>query len=245
MGVSKLAVMSYETHNEQQNSGLASRLNWLRAGVLGANDGIVSTAGIVVGVVAAGASSSSILTAGIAAVVAGAVSMALGEFVSVSAQRDTEQELVRIHRDAHQSDQSLETKDIVTSLQELGITRDTAIQAAQEMSPQQRLAGHLRVELGLDEEDLTSPWAAAAASAFSFVLGSVLPLIVAIAAQDGAKAWMTILATLIALTITGAISARISEGSHVRSVARLVIGGAIALLVTFGIGWIFGTTVGA
>lgn len=237
--------MSYETHNAQQDSGLAAKLNWLRAGVLGANDGIVSTAGIIVGVVAAGSSASAILTAGVAAVTAGAVSMALGEYVSVSAQRDTERELVTIHREAHEKDPASETKDIVTSLQELGMSRATALTAAEEMSPQQRLAGHLRVELGLDEEDLTSPWAAAGASALSFVLGSILPLIVAIVAPQGAKAWMTIVATLMALAITGSISARISEGSRTKAVTRLVAGGGLALLVTFGIGWVFGTTVGA
>ncbi|WP_459611570.1 VIT1/CCC1 transporter family protein [Corynebacterium urogenitale] len=235
--------MSYETHNEQQENGLASKLNWLRAGVLGANDGIVSTAGLVVGVAAAGSSSSAILTAGVAAIAAGAVSMALGEYVSVSAQRDTEDILVREHREAHKRDRRLEEKDIMTSLLELGMSEDTARKASQEMSSEERLAGHLRLELGLDEEDLTSPWMAAAASAGSFILGAVLPLIAAILAPAGVKIAVIIAATLIALAITGTISARLSEAHRGRSVARLVIGGALALAVTFVIGWLFGTTV--
>lgn len=235
--------MSYETHNEQQQNGLASKLNWLRAGVLGANDGIVSTAGLVVGVAAAGSSSSAILTAGVAAIAAGAVSMALGEYVSVSAQRDTEDILVREHREAHKRDRRLEEKDIMTSLLELGMSEDTARKASEEMSSEERLAGHLRLELGLDEEDLTSPWMAAAASAGSFIVGAVLPLIAAILAPAGVKIAVIIAATLIALAITGTISARLSEAHRGRSVARLVIGGALALAVTFIIGWLFGTTV--
>lgn len=235
--------MSYETHNEQQQNGLASKLNWLRAGVLGANDGIVSTAGLVVGVAAAGSSSSAILTAGVAAIAAGAVSMALGEYVSVSAQRDTEDILVREHREAHKRDRRLEEKDIMTSLLELGMSEDTARKASEEMSSEERLAGHLRLELGLDEEDLTSPWMAAAASAGSFILGAVLPLIAAIFAPTGLKIAVIIAATLIALAITGTISAWLSEAHRGRSVARLVIGGALALAVTFVIGWLFGTTV--
>ena len=235
--------MSYETHNEQQQNGLASKLNWLRAGVLGANDGIVSTAGLVVGVAAAGSSSSAILTAGVAAIAAGAVSMALGEYVSVSAQRDTEDILVREHREAHKRDRRLEEKDIMTSLLELGMSEDTARKASEEMSSEERLAGHLRLELGLDEEDLTSPWMAAVASAGSFIVGAVLPLIAAILAPAGVKIAVIIAATLIALAITGTISARLSEAHRGRSVARLVIGGALALAVTFVIGWLFGTTV--
>lgn len=238
--------MSYETHNEQQQSGLASKLNWLRAGVLGANDGIVSTAGLVVGVAAAGSSSSAIFTAGVAAVAAGAVSMALGEYVSVSAQRDTEDILVKEHREAHSRDRSLEEKDIMTSLLELGMSEETARRASEEMTSDQRLAGHLRLELGLDKEDLTSPWMAAAASAVAFISGAMLPMIAALLAPGGSgmKIAVIIAATLIALAITGTISARLSEAHRGRSVARLVIGGALALAVTFGIGWLFGTTVG-
>lgn len=235
--------MSYESHNAEQNTGLASKLNWLRAGVLGANDGIVSTAGLLVGVAAAGSSSSAIFTAGVAAVAAGAVSMALGEYVSVSAQRDTEDVLVHIHREAHRRDRALETKDIVNSLTELGISEETAHRASKEMNSDERLAGHLRLELGLDEDDLTSPWAAGAASAIAFTLGALLPLVAAALAPMDAKVWVTILATLIALALTGSISAKLSEGHRVRSVTRLVVGGALALIVTFGIGWLFGTTV--
>ncbi|MBC2681749.1 VIT1/CCC1 transporter family protein [Corynebacterium anserum] len=235
--------MSYETHNEQQQTGLASKLNWLRAGVLGANDGIVSTAGVVVGVAAAGSSSSAIFTAGVAAVAAGAVSMALGEYVSVSAQRDTEDILVKEHREAHSRDRSLEEKDIITSLLELGMSEETAHRASQEMTSDQRLAGHLRLELGLDEEDLTSPWSAAAASAVAFVSGALLPLFAAILVPASMKIAVIITATLLALAITGTISAHLSEAHRSRSVARLVIGGALALTVTFIIGWLFGTTV--
>lgn len=237
--------MSYESHNAEQKSGLASKLNWLRAGVLGANDGIISTAGLLVGVAAAGSTSSAILTAGIASVAAGAVSMALGEYVSVSAQRDTENELVQIHKEAHKKDRNLEKQDIVRSLTELGISESTAQQASQEMTSAERLAGHLRLELGLDEKDLTSPLAAGGASALSFSLGALLPLIAAALAPMGSKVWVTILATLLALAITGSISARISEGAPRRSIARLIIGGGLALAATFLIGWLFGTAVGA
>lgn len=238
--------MSYEKHNEeQQNSKLAGKLNWLRAGVLGANDGIISTAGLVVGVAAAGSSASAILTAGVASVVAGAVSMALGEYVSVSAQRDTEDTLVKLHREAHERDPENERNDILRSLEEIGLRKETALLAVEEMDSDQRLAAHLRVELGLDEEDLTSPWMAAAASAISFITGAVLPLIAAIIAPEGIRIWTIILATLLALVVTGTISARLGDAHRGRAVARLVIGGALALAVTFAIGWLFGTTVGA
>ena len=221
---------------EPHTSDVGSRLNWLRAGVLGANDGIVSTAGLVIGVAAAGASTSALAAAGIAALAAGSVSMALGEYVSVSAQRDTEQVLVQKERWELSNMPDAEHRELVGILRGKGLSEETAERAATEM--------HLDLELGMDPDELTNPWVAALSSAVSFMIGAVLPLVAVLLAPQGHRVWVTVVSTLLALTITGTISARFSQARRGRSIARLVIGGGVALAVTYLVGALFGVQAG-
>ena len=219
---------------EPHTSDVGSRLNWLRAGVLGANDGIVSTAGLVIGVAAAGASTSALAAAGIAALAAGAVSMALGEYVSVSAQRDTEQVLVQKERWELSTMPDAEHQELVGILRGKGLSEETAERAATEMAEHD----------ALDPDELTNPWVAALSSAVSFMIGAVLPLIAVLLAPQGHRVWVTVVSTLLALTITGTISARFSQARRGRSIARLVIGGGVALAVTYLVGALFGVQAG-
>lgn len=228
---------------EPHATGVNSKLNWLRAGVLGANDGIVSVAGLLMGVAAAGAGSKELMTAGMAAVASGAVSMALGEYVSVSAQRDTEKQLVAKEKWELEQFPEHEHEELVGILQSKGMSAETAEKAATEMEAHDALAAHLDMELGMDAEDLTNPWVAAGSSAVAFVVGAMIPFLCAVIAPESARVWVILLGTLVALTITGGFSAKFSDSSKSRSVTRLVVGGALALLVTYGIGWVFGVSV--
>lgn len=228
---------------EPHISEVGSKLNWLRAGVLGANDGIVSVAGLLTGVAAAGAGSRELLTAGTAAVISGAVSMALGEYVSVSAQRDTEKALVEKERWELENMPEAEHEEMVQILMRKGIELSTAEAAADQMREHNELGAHLELELGIAEDEYTNPWVAAGASAVAFVLGAIIPLIAVIVAPDSARVMAVLIAALFTLSITGTVSARFSAGSHTRSVARLVIGGALAFAVTYLLGMLLGTSV--
>lgn len=231
------------TYAEPHISEVGSKLNWLRAGVLGANDGIVSVAGLLTGVAATGAGTTELLTAGTAAVISGAVSMALGEYVSVSAQRDTEKALVEKERWELANMPEAEHEEMVRILMNKGIERPTAEAAANQMRQHDELGAHLELELGIAEDEYTNPWVAAAASAVAFVMGAIIPLLAVIIAPDAARVTAVLVAALFTLSITGTVSARFSEGSHIRSVARLVIGGALAFVVTYLLGMLLGTSV--
>ena len=225
----------------------AAKLNWLRAGVLGANDGIVSTALVLLSVIAAGASRGTILTAGVAAVIAGAISMALGEYVSVSTQRDTEKALIAKERAELRDFPEEEHEELVHILGSYGIPPDIAEKAATGIEAGNPLSAHLRLELGIDGEDLTNPWAAAFSSAISFILGAALPMAAAVwagadASRSGAM-WVTI-TTIATLAITGLVSAQLSETHSGRAALRLVIGGALGLATSYGVGLLFGQAVG-
>lgn len=235
--------LQQHTIAEPHMSEVGSKLNWLRAGVLGANDGIVSVAGLLTGVAAAGAGSTELLTAGMAAVISGAVSMALGEYVSVSAQRDTERALVEKERWELSNMPEAEHEEMVRILMGKGMSHSTAETAALEMKQHDELGAHLELELGLKEDEYTNPWVAAGASAVAFVLGAVIPLIAVIVAPDTARVPAVLVAALLTLSITGTVSAKFSAGSHTRSVARLVIGGALAFAVTYVLGMLLGTSV--
>src|SRR4051812_16885801 len=161
---------------EPHDAGVSGRLNWLRAGVLGANDGIVSTAGLVVGVAGATTATGPILTAGIAGLAAGAVSMALGEYVSVSSQRDTERALLAKERSELADFPEAELEELTALYEAKGLSEATARQVARELTDRDAFAAHADAELHLDPEELTDPWQAAGASAVAFTTGSVLPL---------------------------------------------------------------------
>jgi VIT1/CCC1 family predicted Fe2+/Mn2+ transporter len=232
-------------HPGEPHAGeMSGRLNRLRAGVLGANDGIVSTAGLVLGVAGANASTGAILTAGIAGLVSGAVSMALGEYVSVSSQRDTERALLAKERIelAQSPDQEL---DELTSLyQAKGLSPQTARLVAEELTVADAFAAHADIELRIDPDALANPWHAAAASAMAFTLGSLLPLIAILLPPPGVRVGVTFAVVVLALALTGVVSAKLGSANVGRAVMRLVCGGALAMAVTFGIGQLVGVAAG-
>jgi VIT1/CCC1 family predicted Fe2+/Mn2+ transporter len=226
--------------DEPHAAGLSSRLNWLRAGVLGANDGIVSTAGLVVGVAAATTASGPILTAGVAGLIAGAVSMALGEYVSVSTQRDTEKALLEKERRELAESPDEELAELAAMYELKGLTTSTAKLVAQELTEHDAFAAHVDIELNIDPDALTNPWQAAIASAISFSVGALLPLIAILLPPPSARIPVTFVAVLVALALTGTISARLGGSGRSRAVLRILVGGALAMLVTFGIGQLVG-----
>lgn len=230
------------THaGEPHADGLNSRLNWLRAGVLGANDGIVSVAGLVVGVAGATIERAPIVTAGLAGLVAGAVSMALGEYVSVSSQRDTElAQLAQEERELREAP-DIELAELTAIYQAKGLTPATAHTVAVELTAHNALAAHLDAELKLDPDDLTSPRHAAAASALSFAIGALLPLLAILLPPPTWRLPVTVVAVLTALALTGTLSARIGGANTGRAVLRVLIGGALGLAITYGIGHLLGT----
>jgi VIT1/CCC1 family predicted Fe2+/Mn2+ transporter len=233
------------THpGEPHANGLSGRLNWLRAGVLGANDGIVSTAGLVVGVAGATLATGPIATAGVAGLVAGAVSMALGEYVSVSSQRDTERALLAKERTELVEFPDQELDELTAMYVAKGLTQATARQVAEELTAKDAFAAHADAELRIDPDALTNPWHAAAASAIAFTIGSLLPLIAVLLPPPNARIPVTFVVVILALAVTGAVSAKLGSARTRPAVARLVGGGAMAMAVTFGIGQLVGTAVG-
>lgn len=230
--------------DEPHGSGLAGRLNWLRAGVLGANDGIVSVAGIVVGVAGATSARGPIFTAGLAGLVAGAVSMSLGEYVSVSSQRDSETaQLAQEKRELEQMPDE-EFAELVSIYQGKGLSAQTAQLVAAELTAHDALAAHVDAELNLDPDDLVSPLQASGASAISFTLGAVLPLLAILLPPQPWRIAVTVVAVLLALAVTGAVSARLGGANVTRAVIRVVVGGAAGLALTYAVGSLFGTAIG-
>jgi vacuolar iron transporter family protein len=229
---------------EPHLGSVANKLNWLRAGVLGANDGIVSTAGIVVGVAAATAERGPVFTAGIAGLVAGALSMAVGEYVSVSTQRDTERALLRKERQELKLHPDVELNELTAALEARGLSQQTAEKVAEELTAHDPLAAHAEVELGIDPEELTNPWAAAISSAVSFTIGALLPLIAILLPPPWARIPVTVVVVVIALAITGWAGAWLGGAKPLRPTVRVTVGGALAMAVTFGIGHLVGATVG-
>ncbi len=228
--------------DEPHAAGIAGRLNWLRAGVLGANDGIVSVAAIVVGVAGATSALPPILTAGVAGLVGGAISMALGEYVSVSSQRDSQHALIAKER-RELAEMPVEELAELTALYEAkGLSAATAQRVAEELTDHDALTAHLEAELGITEDDVVSPWQAAGASALAFFIGAVLPMLAILVPPATVRVPVTFVAVLVALAITGALSARIGGSPWVRPTLRVVIGGAIALAATFLIGSLLGTS---
>ncbi len=234
-----------EVHAREPHRGsVTGRLNWLRAGVLGANDGIISTAGLVIGVAAATTNAGEIATAGFAGLVAGAVSMALGEYVSVSTQRDTERALIDKERGELEVMPAEEHAELVELLRRRGLSQDTAVRAAAELTERDALRAHLAVELGINEQELANPWAAAGSSALAFAAGAVVPLAAILVSPASVRIAITFLAVVVGLLATGWISARLARSPMRAALVRLVVGGALAMAVTFGIGYVFGAATG-
>lgn len=228
---------------EAHGSGLSQRLNWLRAGVLGANDGIVSVAALVVGVAGATTDTPALFLAGIAGLVGGAISMALGEYVSVSSQRDSERALIAKESRELREMPVEELEELTQLYRDRGLSDDTAQRVAEELTAHDALTAHLEVELHIDQHDLVNPWHAALSSAIAFTLGALLPLLAILLPPPDWRVPVTFIAVLVALAVTGSVSARLGGASTGRAVARLVIGGALALGATWAIGTVLGTTV--
>lgn len=222
---------------------LASRLNWLRAGVLGANDGIISTAGLVIGVAAATTVTSEIATAGVAGMVAGAVSMALGEYVSVSTQRDTERALIEKERGELERTPEAEHLELVDLLHERGLSEESSRTVALELADGDVLRAHLAFELGIDQEHLANPWAAAGSSALAFSLGALLPLIAILWPPASVRIPVAFVAVVLGLIFTGYLSAQLGGSAKGPAMLRLVLGGTAAMAVTFAIGQLLGVAV--
>ncbi len=211
--------------------------------MLGANDGIVSTAGIVVGVAAATAERGPILTAGIAGLAAGAVSMALGEYVSVSTQRDTEKALLRKERRELRDDPAAELDELAALYEAKGLKVTTARTVAEELTAHDAFAAHAEIELGITPGELTNPWQAAFSSALSFTVGALLPLVAILLPPITWRVPVTVIAVLAALIVTGAVSAALGGAPKQRAVLRNVIGGGLALVITYAIGHLVGAAI--
>ena len=226
---------------EAHDYSIATRLNWLRAGVLGANDGIVSTAGIVIGVAAATTDRSAILTAGVAGLAAGAMSMAAGEYVSVSTQRDTERALIaKEKRELHEMPQE-ELAELAGLYEQRGLSPDLAVRVAEQLTAHDALAAHAEVELGIDPDELTNPWHAAWASMLAFTVGALLPLVAILLPPLSARVPVTAAAVVAALALTGWTSAAVGRAPRLPAILRVVGGGAVAMAVTYAIGRLVGT----
>lgn len=227
--------------DEPHQAGLSNRLNWLRAGVLGANDGIVSTAGMVMGVAGATDDTGTIAIAGVAGLVAGALSMGTGEYVSVSTQRDSEKALLAKERGELREEPEEELAELAGLYVDKGLTEELALRVAQELTEYDALAAHAEVELGIDPDDLTDPWQAAWASMLSFTLGALIPLLTIVLVTTDLRIAVTAAAVVTALALTGWSSARLGYGPARSAVLRNVGGGAFAMALTYAVGVLLGT----
>ncbi len=219
------------------------KLNGLRAAVLGANDGVVSTAGLIFGVAGATNNKGAIFTAGLAGLIAGAISMALGEYVSVSTQRDTERAFIARERELLTKDPEGQLADLAAFYEQKGVSKKTALQFARELSADNPVKAHLEAELKLDESDLTNPMTAGVASFFSFGLGAMIPLLAAVLSPDHTRIQITLVAVVLGLFATGFYSAKFGGANKAAAVRRILIGGLIAMAVTYAIGRAFGTAI--
>lgn len=225
------------------NQADAAMLNKLRASVLGANDGIVSTASLIFGVAGATSSKGAIFTAGLAGLVAGALSMGVGEYVSVSTQRDTERAYIKKEKKELRTDPVGELEELKNLYLEKGLTPKTAALVANELTAKDAVKAHLDAELGMDEQALTNPMHAAVASLLSFTAGALIPLLSVVFAPEEWRIPATLIAVTFALFLTGYFSATVGESSRRRAIARVVSGGLLAMVITYGIGAAFGTVV--
>ncbi|MEU6215890.1 VIT family protein [Streptomyces sp. NPDC047022] len=232
--------MTEPPHDETHGGALGSRLNWLRAAVLGANDGIVSTAGLVVGVAGATGARAALLTAGLAGLLAGSMSMAAGEYVSVSTQRDSELAALAMEKRELREQPDAELEELTELLEERGLSRQVAREAAVQLTERDALRAHARVELGIDPDELTNPWHAAWASFLAFTIGALLPLLAIVLPPASVRLLVTVASVLAALVLTGWSSARLGAADPRRAVLRNVAGGALAMGVTYAAGSLLG-----
>lgn len=228
-----------QTHPEEHGASHVSKLNWLRAAVLGANDGIVSIAGLVLGVAGATNSTTAILTAGLAGIVAGAISMAAGEYVSVSSSRDTEKALLEKEKEELRKYPEQEMLELAGIYERKGLSKKTALLVSKELTEHDPIAAHFDAELGIDPNNLTNPWHAALASAAAFLAGAVIPLIAIVLPPPPVRVPVAFVSVVIALAITGTVSAKTGGANVMKATIRVISGGILAMAVTYGIGRIF------
>jgi VIT1/CCC1 family predicted Fe2+/Mn2+ transporter len=227
----------------QPESHLVSRIGWLRAAVLGANDGIISTASLIVGVAAAAVTQNAVLTAGVAGLVAGAMSMATGEYVSVSSQSDTERADLSLERKELSENPTFEIEELAEIYVKRGVDQALARQVAQQLMAKDALGAHARDELGISEITTARPVQAALTSAASFSVGAAVPLLMIVVSPRGALVPIVFAASLGFLAVLGAIGAKAGGANILRAMARVTFWGALAMAVTAGIGKLFGAVI--
>lgn len=230
---------THELYKDSQKTSSSSKLNWLRAAVLGANDGIVSISAMILGVAGAYSSTGVILTAGIAGTVAGALSMAVGEYVSVSSQRDAERALLAKEKQELIDFPEEELKELAYIYERKGLSHETAQKVAEELTAKDAFAAHVDAELNIDPDDLTNPWHAAYASAIAFTCGALIPLLASVIVRGQFQIPGIFGAVVVALLITGTVSAHIGGAGKQRAAFRVVIGGILAMVITYAIGRLF------
>lgn len=232
--------MAVRRHREGH---MVQRIGWLRAAVLGANDGILSTASLIVGVAAANAAPTTVLLTGISGLFAGAMSMAAGEYVSVSSQADTERADIARETAELEEEPEAERQELAAIYRQRGLDHDLSVRVADQLMAYDALGAHLRDELGISETIAARPVQAAFASAASFAAGAVVPVLATLLFKGQALVWAVIAITLVLLAVTGAVGAQAGGASKMRGAARVVFWGALAMAVTFAIGRIFGTQI--
>ena len=220
---------------------LSYRSNWLRAAVLGANDGILSTSSLLLGVAGSGAGRTAVITAGAAGLVGGALSMAAGEYVSVSSQRDTENADVLLEQRELARNPAGELRELTQIYEERGLSPELARQVADALTARDPLAAHVRDELGMAEDRRARPLPDAGSSSLAFASGAILPLLAAIVASGSLRTPAIVIVTLIALATLGLTGARLGGANQTRATVRVTAWGAIAMAVTYGIGALVGT----
>lgn len=228
---------------EFQKTQMANKLNWLRAGVLGANDGIMSTSGIVMGIAGSpNATSAQIILAGVAALVAGSISMAGGEYTSVSAQRDSEIAALAKERQELAENPEAELRELTFFYEQKGLSFNLAQKVAEELTAKDALKAHAEAELGIDSEEQVSPTSAALSSFVSFAGGSILPLL-AISTAPAIRIWLTLAAVVLSLTVTGFVGAKIGGAKPGRAIVRNLLVSLATMGITYGIGHLVGSNV--
>lgn len=232
---------TYDLPSDQADSG---KLNRLRAAVLGANDGIVSVSSVVMGVAAASSDVRAISIAGLAALVAGALSMAVGEYVSVSSQSDAEKAYIDIEKEDLRDNPEQELDELAREYQKLGVSEATSKVVARELTSQDALRAHLRVHFNIDPDDINNPWQAAIASLLAFSAGGVVPFLVMILSPEAWRIPATAVAVFVVLLAVGMLSARAGNAPKLRATVRVVVGGMLAMGATYGVGHLFGVVVG-
>lgn len=242
--MNEMAAASAIPQNEAVGGEIATKLNWLRAGVLGANDGIVSTSALIFGVAGAAVSHQAVLISGVAAVAAGALSMAVGEYISVSSQRDFERAELERERKQIEEDPDYELRQLARILEGHGISSDLADKVAVQLSEDDPLTAHARLELGLDPDAITNPWHAAGASLTAFIVGGLVPFLAVLLSPVRLGIPVAAVAVVIALAITGSISARLGRAPWLPAVGRTIFGGLLAMAITYGVGYLTGTQLG-